>query len=206
MGHLFSGMSIWLVTLAAFSCAAMGEEAEPTLFTIKRSLNANELDYRARNTDCKWDASKPIHPKWRMLNEPPGPDARPLEEELKWYERPGYGVALRSTGDSEVRFSVKPVPEVEVTARLEGYGGSCRARATTIIEGKSVAFKAVYIMSTGAWPTLTVHYFTLYGCDGTSLRSQRTVRSALSAAEQSTAEELEKTRVAPAQLCLTNSH
>lgn len=135
-----------LIGLAALALAGDPKvrSTGPRLFKIKRSTNANEVIYEARLTDRGFDDHDPINIYWVMKAK------NGALEPLTGIERSSaYGVSVRSASASEVVFTLKPLADRPVIARLAHAKGR-RARAYTQIAGREAYLDSVFIEVQGS--------------------------------------------------------
>lgn len=119
------------------------------LFTIHRSLNANELVYEAMSDAKGFCPDEPIKAYWIMKAK--GGRQEPLTGmERRW----AYGVMVKSVSAEEIHFSLRALPNRDITVRHTKEGAS----AVTLVDGEESVLKQIYIQSKGGGLIPTVDY------------------------------------------------
>lgn len=147
------GMSVLL--LIVWIQAPAAELAEnKNLFFIKRSKNINEVHYDALVENCIWQTPE-INAYWRRLEE--GPD---VVRNFGFVAKLAYGFDVDRASDTEIRISLKALPDRLVTARLTKSGvDGCKVSTIARINDEIAEVNAVYVFADG----LDVQYVDILG-------------------------------------------
>ena len=122
----------------------------PTVFSIRRSVNRNRVDYGVRaDAACRAEGAEPVFPYWRMLETNAG-----LERLLLREERP-YGIASQTvragSGSRVVDVQLHAVRDRSVTVQLEQRGGRCSGHGTMRIAGEEARVSDIFVAMVPWW-------------------------------------------------------
>jgi hypothetical protein len=121
-----------------------------TLFTLRRSTNANVLVYQACLTPKGTFCDEPVQVHWIMKT------ANDAIEPLTGLERQkAYGVVFKKSSENEVVFYIKPLPKREIVLKKD-------LVATTLINGQLAILQEGFI-KTGKGLIPKVKYIELMG-------------------------------------------
>ena len=132
--------TLGLVTTA--SAAAAPEREIPSLFSIAKSSNKNQVHYALELDDaCAPASATPVRPYWRMLER--SPDAT---EPLLDREQRAYGIARQDVNGSQVRVVLRALPARPITIQTaRAADGTCSATATVDIGNASARLYDIYV-------------------------------------------------------------
>lgn len=124
------------------------------LFSIRRSINDNELIYEVKTTPEGFEQEDPIHIYW-IMNTKSG-----VTEPLTGVEkRRAYGVVLESVSKDKIVFSLKALPMRRVTVTKEN--GSTLALLQ--IQGEEAILERIFIKTQPGGPIPRVEYVEVKG-------------------------------------------
>ena len=154
------------IAFLALSTVVFASSGPPTvsLFTIKRTENANELHYEARLNPKGLATKDPIEVYWRMKAE----DGH--REELNEIEKQMvYGIKVLKATPEGVIFTLRPVKGRPITVRRQGAAGAYGAKAFMTINNKEQELDRLFITteSSGIFPkVLKVEIFARPSVNG----------------------------------------
>lgn len=142
--------SVWrwvggVFLVGCFVLAAVGtharadERTTSRLFTIRRSLNGNQVAYDAAlRPDGRFVIEEPIQAYWILEKGGTEPLSGPER-------RRAYGVKVHLATPEAVRFTLKPLPGRVIDVRKEASG----IQATTLIAGERSTIDDIFVESSG---------------------------------------------------------
>jgi len=154
-----------LLTLLLLPLPAWSKEVH--LFSIQRSKNGNEVQYRLHVDDhCQVVSEKPVEAFWRLLQE--GPEkTEPLTE----VEHIAYGVVHQKVDDNWVSFILRPLEffrpleqrSVKATAIYDPHTDTCASIVHTEINAQWASLDRIYVHAEERLVRPKVLYIDIFG-------------------------------------------
>jgi hypothetical protein len=119
-----------------------------TVFSIRRSLNRNRVDYGVRlDASCRAEGREPVFAYWRMLESGEG------VQSLRRIERRAYGIASQEVRHdprgSVIELRLRALPDRPIVVHTRMGSGQCETEALTPIAGVEAVLRDIYVVLAG---------------------------------------------------------
>lgn len=156
-GQLLAALGVALVaasapvpaTPVAADSSILRHQDVPTVFSIRRSVNRNRVDYGVRvDTACRAEGAEPVVPYWRML------ETDGSQSPLLFREERAYGIASQvvraGSRGRVVDVQLRAVSDRPVTVELRAHGTSCSGHGVMRIGGVAARVSDIFVAMASA--------------------------------------------------------
>jgi hypothetical protein len=152
-------LCITLLTLLILPLSVWSKDVH--LFSIQRSKNANEVQYRLHVDDhCHIVSAQPVDAFWKLLQDSPE-KTKPLTA----FDHIAYGAVHQSVDENWVSFQLKSLEQrsVKATAIYDPHTGTCSPIVHTEINAQWAALHRIYVQAEERPLRPRVLYIDLFG-------------------------------------------
>jgi hypothetical protein len=149
------------MTLLALLIPLSAWSKEVHLFSIQRSKNDNEVQYRLHVDDhCHIVSNKPVNAVWKLLEESPE-----KTESLSELEHMAYGVVHQKVDENWVSFRLRPLEQrsLKATAIYDPQTNTCSPIVQTEINAQLATLERIYVQAEEGLLGPKVVYIDLFG-------------------------------------------